>query len=105
VFVTVTGRRWIGRPSIGDHPAARFYVGRQESGEAPRRRIRDAIGLYRVGVGAGGILLDFSMEAKCYAPGNSVGVRELSRLISRLRHRQFGVLVTTSHLDLQAYKS
>jgi len=65
---------------------------------------RDAIGLYRVGTGAGGILLDFSMEAKCYAPGNSVGVRELSRLISRLRHRQFGVLVTTSHLDLQAYK-
>ncbi len=65
---------------------------------------RDAIGLYRVGVGAGGILLDFSMEAKCYAPGNSLGVRELSRLISRLRHRQFGILVTTSHLDLQAYK-
>lgn len=65
---------------------------------------RDAIGLYRVGIGASGILLDFSMEAKCYAPGNSVGVRELSRLISRLRHRQFGVLVTTSHLDLQAYK-
>ena len=29
--------------------------------------------------------------------------RETSRLISRLRHRQFGVLVTTSHLDSQAY--
>src|SRR5262249_32654333 len=29
---------------------------------------------------------------------------ETSRLISRLRHRQFGVLVTTSHLDAQAYR-
>ena len=28
----------------------------------------------------------------------------MSRLISRLRHRQFGVLVTTSCVDLQAYK-
>jgi hypothetical protein len=65
---------------------------------------RDAIGLLRVGTGGGDILLDFSMEAKCYKPGSSVGVRERSRLISRLRHRQFGVLVTTSHLDSQAYK-
>lgn len=65
---------------------------------------RDGIGTFRVGSGPGSILLDFSVEAKCYKPGNSVGVRELSRLISRLRHRQFGILVTTSHLDLQAYK-
>jgi hypothetical protein len=28
----------------------------------------------------------------------------MSRLISRLRHRQFGVIVTTSCVDLQAYK-
>jgi len=33
-----------------------------------------------------------------------VGVRDISRLISRLRHRQFGVLVTTSVVDIQAYK-
>jgi hypothetical protein len=32
------------------------------------------------------------------------GVREMSRLISRLRHRQFGVLVTTSYVDNQAYR-
>jgi hypothetical protein len=31
-------------------------------------------------------------------------VEELSRLISRLRHRQFGILVTTSFLGLQAYQ-
>jgi len=35
--------------------------------------------------------------------GNSVGVRDMSRLISRIRHRMFGVFVTTSHFDRQAY--
>ncbi|MEO8538123.1 MAG: restriction endonuclease [bacterium] len=65
---------------------------------------RDAIGRLRVGAHADGIFLDFALEAKCYAPGNSVGVREMSRLISRLRHRQFGVLVTTSFVDRQAYE-
>jgi hypothetical protein len=47
--------------------------------------------------------VDFAHEAKCYSPTHSVGVRELSRLISRLRHRQFGVLVTTSYVHNQAY--
>lgn len=28
----------------------------------------------------------------------------MSRLISRLRYRQFGILVTTSYVDSQAYK-
>lgn len=28
----------------------------------------------------------------------------MSRLISRLRYRQFGVLVTTSYINTQAYK-
>jgi hypothetical protein len=48
--------------------------------------------------------VDFALEAKCYNIDNSVGVREVSRLISRLRHRQFGVLVTTSYLHSQAYR-
>lgn len=65
---------------------------------------RDAIGEYRVGTAASFILIDFALEAKCYAEENSVGVREISRLISRLRHRQFGVLVTTSFVNSQAYK-
>jgi hypothetical protein len=65
---------------------------------------RDAIGQMRVGMGPSGILVDFALEAKCYSPPNSVGVRDMSRLISRLRHRQFGVLVTTTWVDLQAYK-
>ncbi|MBU1318483.1 MAG: restriction endonuclease [candidate division Zixibacteria bacterium] len=65
---------------------------------------RDAIGRYRVGHGASAIFVDFALEAKCYDLTNSVGVRELSRLISRLRHRQFGVIVTTSYLNSQAYR-
>jgi hypothetical protein len=28
----------------------------------------------------------------------------MSRLISRLRDRQFGILITTSYVDLQAYR-
>ncbi len=65
---------------------------------------RDAIGDYLIGPPSDPVAVEFALEAKCYAPGNSVGVRETSRLISRLRHRQFGVLVTTSHVDAQAYR-
>ena len=65
---------------------------------------RDAVGQLRLGNGPGAILVDFALEAKCYGVANSVGVREMSRLISRLGHRQFGVLVTTSFVDTQAYR-
>lgn len=65
---------------------------------------RDAIGRYRIGPIGDQIRIDFALEAKCYAPHSSVGVREMSRLISRLRHRNFGVMVTTSWLNRQAYK-
>ncbi|WP_105101275.1 restriction endonuclease [Microbulbifer pacificus] len=64
---------------------------------------RDAIGSYKIGSGPSAIEVDFALEAKCYKPGSGVGVKELSRLLSRLRHRQFGVLVTTSYLAPQAY--
>lgn len=65
---------------------------------------RDALGTYRIGHGAGAIDVEFAMEAKCYGLSKAVGVKPLSRLISRLRHRQFGILVTTSYLDRQAYE-
>jgi hypothetical protein len=65
---------------------------------------RDAIGSYRIGSPATGIKVEFALEAKCYGATQSVGVREVSRLISRLRHRQFGVLVTTSYVHSQAYQ-
>ena len=66
---------------------------------------RDAIGEYRIGPDSEPISLDWAMEAKRYAPGKtSVGVADLARLISRLRFRQFGILVTTSFVSDQAYK-
>ncbi len=65
---------------------------------------RDAVGDYLIGLPSDPVAVEFALEAKCYALGNSVGVRATSRLISRLRHRQFGVLVTTSHVDAQAYR-
>jgi hypothetical protein len=65
---------------------------------------RDGIGLYRLGSPNDPIFIDFALEAKCYAFSNSVGVKEVSRLISRLKYRQFGVLVTTSYVASQAYR-
>lgn len=66
---------------------------------------RDAIGEYRIGPDSEPISLDWAMEAKRYDPGKtSVGVSDLARLISRLRFRQFGILVTTSFVSDQAYK-
>ncbi len=71
---------------------------------------RDAVGRYLLGLGHDPVYAEFSLEAKCYRPAisgntpNSVGVKEVSRLISRIRHRQFGVLVTTSVVARQAYE-
>jgi hypothetical protein len=64
---------------------------------------RDAVGEYLLGPAADRVGLDFALEAKCYGLGNGVGVREVSRLISRIRHRMFGVFVTTSYFNVQAY--
>ena len=65
---------------------------------------RDANGKYRVGNLSNGIELDFALEAKRYDINNSVGVKETSRLISRIKNRQFGIIVTTSYVGDQAYK-
>lgn len=65
---------------------------------------RDAVGEYRIGLQENSIKVKFALEAKCYSIDNAVRVRHSSRLISRLRYRQFGVLVTTSYLHHQAYR-
>jgi hypothetical protein len=65
---------------------------------------RDAYGTVRVGPESDPVRLDFALEAKRYAFETSVGVRDLARLISRIRNRMFGVLVTTSYLHQQAYE-
>ena len=64
---------------------------------------RDGTGWIGIGPTNDVVKLFFSLEAKCYAPNNGVSVKDISRLISRLRHREFGVLVTTSYLSEQAY--
>lgn len=65
---------------------------------------RDAVGEYLLGPQSDPVAVEFALEAKCYGPGNSVGVREMSRLISRLKNRQFGVFVTTSFFNRQVYQ-
>lgn len=68
---------------------------------------RDAIGHYTISTGGKAncpLKIDCALEAKCYAENHAVGVREMSRLISRIRYRQFGILVTTSSVDNQAYR-
>lgn len=71
---------------------------------------RDAFGRYLLGLDTDPVYAEFSLEAKCYRPplnGQApvtVGVSEVSRLISRISHRQFGVLVTTSVVGRQAYQ-
>jgi hypothetical protein len=65
---------------------------------------RDALGQLAVGPASDPIRLHFALEAKCYQPGNSVGVKEIARLISRIKHREFGVMVTTSYVHEQAYR-
>lgn len=65
---------------------------------------RDGLGTLLLGHGAASISVMFALEAKCYSRNSSVGVREVSRLISRIKHREFGILITTSFVDKQAYE-
>ncbi len=71
---------------------------------------RDAIGTHRLGLDSDPIHVEFALEAKCYDPGlnsgkmTSVGVKDVARLISRIRNRQYGVIVTTSVIATQAYQ-
>ncbi|MGG0494839.1 restriction endonuclease [Priestia megaterium] len=65
---------------------------------------RDAIGKYKIGLNQNAIYVDFALEAKCKGFSQGSGVKETSRLISRLRYRQFGIFVTTSYVSSQAYE-
>ncbi len=67
---------------------------------------RDAIGRYSINTGGKvnhPLVIDCALEAKCYGINKGVGVREMSRLISRIRYRQFGIMITTGYVDNQAY--
>lgn len=65
----------------------------------------DAIGKYKIFSSAEkSVLVDFYLQAKCYKENNPVVVKDTSRLISRIKNRQFGIMFTTSYIASQAYK-
>src|SRR5712691_6774983 len=81
------------------------HVGSYEVTRASVDGGRDAVGEYRIGPASDPVAVTFALEAKLYDPaGSGVGVKDVSRLISRLRCRQFGVLVTTGYVAHQAYR-
>tara|TARA_B100000780_G_C21076055_1_gene433174 strand:- start:21 stop:1214 length:1194 start_codon:yes stop_codon:yes gene_type:complete len=63
----------------------------------------DGLGTYRIGIQPKTKNVQFYVQSKRYTSG-SVGVADVARLISRIRDRQFGVMVTTSHVNQQALK-
>ena len=67
---------------------------------------RDVIGFYKIGTNNSSYKFSYHLEAKRFIPNRKqgVGVGHTKRLISRIKHREFGVLVTTSYVNPQAYK-
>ena len=64
----------------------------------------DAEGQYRIFKIAGNsINVEFYMQAKCYSMSHSVTTKDVSRLVARIKNRQFGVMATTSYVAKQAY--
>lgn len=63
----------------------------------------DGLGTYRIGLQPKTKNVQFYVQSKRYTDG-SVGVADVARLISRIRDRQFGVMVTTSYVNKQALK-
>ena len=68
------------------------------------RRVKDGgydvVGKYRIPGHGSQIELSFFGEAKRWTT-KSIGVGEVSRLISRVKHRDFGFFVTTSYFEVQ----
>lgn len=62
---------------------------------------RDVVGHYKVGHDLHQLKLSVFIEAKKWNPSHGVGVRPMSRLISRIKHRDMGVFVTTSYFKSQ----
>lgn len=60
----------------------------------------DGLGLYRIGITPKTKTVEFYVQAKRYTNG-AVGVKDVARLISRIKNRQFGIMVTTSYIAKQ----
>lgn len=65
----------------------------------------DAEGKYKIFRNADhAVYVDFYLQAKCYKDNHGVSVSDTSRLISRIKNRQFGIMMTTSYVNDQAYQ-
>ena len=63
---------------------------------------RDIVGFYKIGTLGSDLHLRVIGEVKRWdEEGKGVGVKPMSRLISRLKHRDLGVFITTTHFDKQ----
>lgn len=62
---------------------------------------RDVLAVYYVGHDSHSVALEVSVEAKRWKPDSPVGVKPMMRLISRLKHRDFGIFITTSYFQKQ----
>ena len=69
---------------------------------------RDALGEYQINIESNAnypLPMFCSLEAKCFKPnGKAVCVEYMSRLISRIKYREFGIMVTTNYVGKLAYK-
>jgi hypothetical protein len=65
---------------------------------------RDVIAQYRVGHELHQVLLSAFIEAKHWNPKDAVGVKPMMRLLSRIKHRDLGIFVTTSYFENQVQK-
>jgi len=67
---------------------------------------RDVIGKYKIGTNNSSYKFSYHLEAKRFKPDekHGVGVKFTSRLISRIKYREFGVFVTTSYIAEQAFE-
>lgn len=65
----------------------------------------DAEGRYKIFKSVeNSIFVDFYVQAKCYQMSNAVNVADTARLISRIKNRQFGIMITTSYIGDTAFK-
>ena len=65
----------------------------------------DAEGQYKIFKHAeNSVHVSFYMQAKCYKQDNPITTKDMSRLIARIKDRQFGIMITTSYVAEQAYK-
>jgi len=64
----------------------------------------DGYGYYKIKHPNDSLDIPFAFEAKCYKTSSGIGVKKVNRLIARIKQREFGVFVTTSYINKQAFK-